>query len=417
MANIAVLGCMFGDEAKAKIVDVLAANADIVVRFQGGNNAGHTIILNSNKYIFKLVPSGILYPNKMCAIGSGLVVDPFRLLEEMQVLETNGVSFKNRFFIDPRTQIVLPLHKELDAKNESNSQQTKIGTTKRGIGPCYTDMIARFGIRFSDLFDKEYLLKRLKNLYSFHNLSLDKIEETANSLIAVGEKLKSFMKQIPYLLNDLSNQKKRILFEGAQGSLLDIVFGTYPFVTSSHTISGSISIGCGFSPKKIDKVMGVYKSYFTRVGGGPFPTELNNKIGEQIRKQGNEYGSVTGRPRRCGWFDAVAAKFTAMINGVDEIAFTLLDVLSGLETIKICTKYKYNDEFLEEFPYSTNVLESVTPEYIELAGWNEDISYIKDFDQLPENAQKYVLKIEELLDTKISIISVGPERSQTIFRK
>ncbi|NQV19328.1 MAG: adenylosuccinate synthase [Armatimonadetes bacterium] len=417
MANIAVLGCMFGDEAKAKIVDVLAANADIVVRFQGGNNAGHTIILNSKKYIFKLVPSGILYPDKMCAIGSGLVVDPFRLLEEMQVLENNGVSFKNRFFIDPRTQVVLPLHKELDAKHESNSQQTKIGTTKRGIGPCYTDMIARFGIRFSDLFDKEYLLKRMQNLYSFHNLSLDKIEETANSLIAVGEKLKPFMKQIPYLLNDLSNQKKIILFEGAQGSLLDIVFGTYPFVTSSHTISGSISIGCGFSPQKIDKIMGVYKSYFTRVGEGPFPTELNNEIGEQIRKQGNEYGSVTGRPRRCGWFDAVAAKFAAMINGVDEIAFTLLDVLSGLKTIKICTQYKSGDEILEEFPYSTNVLKSITPEYIELPGWNDDISNIKEFDQLPENAQKYVLKIEELLDTKISIISVGPERNQTIFRK
>ncbi len=417
MSNIAVLGCMFGDEAKAKIVDVLAANTDIVVRFQGGNNAGHTIILNTQKYIFKLVPSGILYPDKMCAIGSGLVVDPYRLLEEMQVLESNGISFKNRFFIDPRTQIVLPLHKELDAKNESNTMQTKIGTTKRGIGPCYTDMIARFGIRFSDLFERKYLLERLKNLYSYHNLSLEKIEKIAKNLIAIGNKLKPFMKQIPYLLNKLSNQNKRILFEGAQGSLLDITFGTYPFVTSSHTISGSISIGCGFSPKKINKIIGVYKSYFTRVGAGPFPTELNNETGEQIRKQGNEYGSVTGRSRRCGWFDAVAAKFTAMINGIDEIAFTLLDVLSGFETLKICTKYKSHDETLKEFPYSTKILQSIKPEYIELPGWNEDISKIKDFNQLPENAQKYVLKIEELLDTKISIISVGPERRQTIFRK
>ena len=417
MDNLAVLGCMFGDEAKAKIVDVLAAKADIVVRFQGGNNAGHTIVFNSQKFIFKLVPSGILYPDKMCAISSGVVIDPFRLLEEMQVLESNGISFQNRFFIDPRTQIVLPLHKELDARNESNSRQTKIGTTKRGIGPCYTDMIARFGIRFSDLFTQEYLRERLKNLYSFHGLGLEEIEKIAESLIDVGKKLKSFMKQIPYLLDELANQKKRILFEGAQGSLLDIVFGTYPFVTSSHTISGSISIGCGFSPQKLDKIIGVYKSYFTRVGAGPFPTELNNEIGEQIRKQGNEFGSVTGRPRRCGWFDAVAAKFTAMINGIDEIAFTLLDVLSGFETLKICTKYKMDNKVLKEFPYSANVLSKVTPEYIELPGWNENISGIKDFNRLPDNAKKYVLKIEEILGTKISILSVGPERNQTIFRK
>ena len=413
MYSTAVLGCAWGDEAKAKIVDVLAKDADYVVRFQGGNNAGHTIKLKDKKFIFHLVPSGILYPEKICLIGSGVVIDPYQLLAEMDGLRSQGISFKNRFFIDPRAQIVLPLHRELDGKAEANSNQTKIGTTKRGIGPCYSDAIARYGIRFGDLFDKKYLRERLENILNFHNYPISQINTVFDDLIAVTEKLRPFLKQIPYLLNNITDEN--ILFEGAQGTLLDVIFGTYPFVTSSHTIFGGIAIGTGFG-KKVDRIVGVFKSYYTRVGGGPFPTELHDEIGNKIRIQGNEFGSTTGRPRRCGWFDAVAAKYTAMLNGIDEIAFTLLDVLSGFETLKICTGYKIGDSVTYEFPHSAKVLEQAIPEYIELPGWNDDITEIMKYDDLPENAKKYITKIEELIGKNVTIVSVGPERRQTIFR-
>ncbi len=396
--------------------EVLAENSDIVVRFQGGNNAGHTINLKNQKYVFHLVPSGILYPEKMCAIAAGVVIDPFDLLEEIDSLKKQGISFKGRFFIDPRTSIVLPLHKKLDAKTENESKQTKIGTTRKGIGPCYSDKIARTGIHFSDLFDEEYLKKRLENIYSYHHLPTYEINPLLTDLMKAGAELKPFLKQLPYFLNDLYEQNRNILFEGAQGSLLDINFGTYPFVTSSHTIAGGISVGCGFSPKKIDRIVGVYKSYFTRVGEGPFPTELTDETGEKIRIRGNEFGATTGRPRRCGWFDAVAARYTAMINGIDEIALTLLDVLSGFETIKVCTKYRIGNESTEEFPFNAKILNKVEPEYIELPGWKEEITEIKNFEELPINAKKYIDKIEEILNRKISIVSVGPNRRQTIFR-
>jgi len=415
MSSIAVLGCIWGDEAKAKIVDVLAENAEIVVRFQGGNNAGHTINLNGKKYVFHLVPAGILYPDKMCALAAGVVIDPFDLIQEINNLKKKGISFEGRFFLDPRTSIVLPLHKYLDVKAENGSRQTKIGTTKKGIGPCYSDKIARTGICFSDLFDQEYLTNRLENIYSSHRLPVTEIKPLLADLMKTGEELKPFLKQLSYFLNELYGQNKNILFEGAQGSLLDIYFGTYPFVTSSHTIAGGISVGCGFSPKKIDRIVGVYKSYFTRVGEGPFPTELTDETGEKIRIRGNEFGATTGRPRRCGWFDVVAAKYTAMINGIDEIALTLLDVLSGFETIKVCTKYLSGNEKTEEFPFNAKIMEEIQPEYIELPGWKEDITEVKNYEQLPINAKKYISKIEELLNKKISIISVGPERRQTII--
>ncbi|MCD6177129.1 MAG: adenylosuccinate synthase [Candidatus Cloacimonetes bacterium] len=413
MYSTAVLGCAWGDEAKAKIVDVLAKDADYVVRFQGGNNAGHTIKLKDKKFVFHLVPSGILYPEKTCLIGSGVVIDPFQLLEEMDKLEVQGISFENRFFIDPRAQIVLPLHRVLDGKAEADSKQTNIGTTKRGIGPCYSDAIARYGIRFGDLFDKEYLRERLENIFRFHNYPISKADEVFNELSGITEKLRPFLKQIPYLLNKVTD--KNILFEGAQGALLDITFGTYPFVTSSHTISGGIAIGAGFG-KKVDRIVGIFKSYYTRVGKGPFPTELHDEVGNKIRIQGNEFGSTTGRPRRCGWFDAVAAKYTAMLNGVDEIAFTLLDVLSGFETIKICTEYKIENTVINEFPYSAKALELAIPQYIELPGWNDDITGITEYEKLPENAQNYIAKVEELVGKNVTIVSVGPEREQTIFR-
>ncbi|MCK5050126.1 MAG: adenylosuccinate synthase, partial [Candidatus Cloacimonetes bacterium] len=359
------------------------------------------------------VPSGILYPEKTCLIGGGVVIDPFQLLAEMDGLKAQGISFENRFFIDPRAQIVLPLHRELDGKAESDSKQTNIGTTKRGIGPCYSDAIARYGIRFGDLFDKEYLRERLENIIRFHNFPISQVDNVLNELTAIIEKLKPFLKQIPYLLNEVTD--KNILFEGAQGALLDVTFGTYPFVTSSHTISGGIAIGVGFG-KKVDRVVGIFKSYYTRVGKGPFPTELHDETGNKIRIQGNEFGSTTGRPRRCGWFDAIAAKYTAMLNGIDEIAFTLLDVLSGFDTLKICIGYKIGDTVTNEFPPSAKALEQAIPQYIELPGWDDDITGITEYNKLPLNAQKYIAKVEELIGKDITIVSVGPERGQTIFR-
>jgi len=413
MYSTAVLGCAWGDEAKAKIVDVLAKDADYIVRFQGGNNAGHTIKLKDKKYVFHLVPSGILYPEKTCLIGSGVVIDPFQLLAEMDGLRLQGISFENRFFIDPRSQIVLPLHRDLDGKAEAKISQTKIGTTKRGIGPCYSDAIARYGIRFGDLFDKEYLKERLENIIRFHNYPISQIDTILNDLNPIINKLRPFLKQIPYLLNSVID--KNILFEGAQGTLLDITFGTYPFVTSSHTVSGGIAIGAGFG-KNVDRVVGVFKSYYTRVGEGPFPTELLGETGNKIRIQGNEFGSTTGRPRRCGWFDAVAAKYAAMLNGIDEIALTLLDVLSGFDTIKICTGYKIGETVSNEFPHSSKVLDQVIPEYIEIPGWETNITGITEYDKLPKNALNYIAKVEKLIGIKVTIVSVGPERGQTIFR-
>jgi len=415
MRSTAVLGCVWGDEAKAKIVDVLADDADLVVRFQGGNNAGHTINVNGEKYVFHLVPSGILYPGKVCVLGSGVVIDPVLLSEEIETLKAKDVKFEGRFFIDPRAQIVLPLHKELDSRSEANSAQTKIGTTKRGIGPCYADAVARVGIRFGDLFELEYLEERMANILAYHNFSAENLEQLVKDIHEAGLKLKPFMKSIPYYLNEAKD--KHILFEGAQGSLLDVYFGSYPFVTSSHTVSGGIAIGTGFPPTKIDNIVGVYKSYFTRVGEGPFPTELFDETGDKIRIKGNEFGSTTGRPRRVGWFDMVAAKYTAMLNGINEISLTLLDVLAGLDKIKICTGYKLNGEVITEFPYLAKELAELEPQYIELPGWKEEIDQIKEYDKLPENARNYVETVEKMMGIPVTIVSVGPDRIQTIFRK
>ncbi len=413
MSSTAVLGCMWGDEAKAKIVDVLAEKADLVVRFQGGNNAGHTIKLGEEKFVFHLVPSGILYPEKECILGSGVVIDIIAMNAEMEKLKNQGISFDNRFFIDPRAQIVLPIHKELDAGKEA-TRKNKIGTTKRGIGPCYSDAVARVGIRLGDIFKTDYLRLRLENNFQYHNVENYDVESLVTELQQAAEPLRSCLKQVPYYLANSSD--KEILFEGAQGSLLDVYFGSYPFVTSSHTISGGISVGTGFPHNKIDKVVGVYKSYFTRVGSGPFPTELHDEVGKQIRTQGNEFGSTTGRPRRCGWFDVVAARFTAMLNGLDEIALTLVDVLGSLPELKICTSYLLDGKEITEFPFNPEDLERVEPQYISMPTWKEDISGITEYDKLPENARKYVEKIEEFLGVPITIVSVGPERSQTIFR-
>jgi len=419
MAVHAVLGCLFGDEAKAKIVDVLAEDFDIIIRFQGGSNAGHTVIFGGQKYVMHLIPSGIFYPDKLCVLGSGVVINPFELEDEMKSLTDQSILFKDRFYIDERAAIVLPLHISLDKKSESLHGNNMIGTTQRGIGPCYADSASRIGIRMADLADQNTLSQKINLLYSAHHEHI-----TDYDLSLLVESLHSFYLRIsphlinlPYAIDSWLAQQKKILFEGAQGTLLDIYFGTYPYVTSSHTIAGGIAACAGFPPNKIDDMIGVVKSYFTRVGAGPLPTELSDQTGDFIRERGHEYGATTGRARRCGWFDAVAAKYSVMINGVDSIALTLLDVLSGLQTLKICVEYSISAEQkpVNFFPANTQTLEKVTPQYIELQGFSEDISGCKTWDELPHNAQNYVKKIEELLGVPVKIISVGPSREQTIF--
>ena len=416
MSSLAVLGCMFGDEAKAKIVDVMGKDADLVVRFQGGNNAGHTICIDDRKFVFHLVPSGILYSKMKCAIGAGTVIDPWSLKEEIDMLQNQGIQFEDRFYIDPRANITLPIHKHLDSLNEKTS--SKIGTTKRGIGPTYADSIARKGLKFIDLIDGVDLRYKISNLYDYHDISLksSEMETIIANLSDIKNYFSPFIRQVNYLINEYYKLGKNIIFEGAQGTLLDITYGTYPFVTSSNTMSGGITTGCGFPLRKLDKIIGVYKSYYTRVGDGPFPTELFDKTGDQIRKQGNEYGSTTGRPRRCGWFDLFASKYTADLNDVDEIALTLLDVLINFPELKVCTAYQYQGKELTEFPASAQILAECKPVYVTLPGWKEDISKITNFEELPVNAKKYVYFIEKEIGRKVSIVSVGPGRHQTIFR-
>ncbi len=417
MSSLAVLGCLYGDEGKAKITDFLAEKADAVIRFQGGNNAGHTIHLEDKKYVFHLVPAGILYKDKICVLGAGVVVNPYQLLEEMGALERQGIAFEGRFKIDPRTTLVLPHHVALDNKREDTPGLTKIGTTKRGIGPAYADNVSRVALRVSHILDEKVLRERLENFYHTHGFPFDDFEEQVKELFAVGQKLKQYTESVPYLLNEMYEEGKTLLFEGAQGALLDVNFGTYPFVTSSNTISGAIATGTGFPPVKIERVVGVYKSYFTRVGNGPFVTELNDETGEKIRTAGNEFGATTGRPRRCGWFDAVAARYTAMINGVSDIALTLLDVLDDFDTIKICTHYKIDGKLTDKMPDNNIQYLNIEPVYEELPGWKSSTCQISGYKDLPQNAKNYIHRIEELLRTPVSIVSVGPDRKQTIIRE
>lgn len=422
MSVTVVLGALWGDEAKAKIVDALAINMDAIVRFQGGCNAGHTVVHGDTTYKFHIIPVGILNPEMICIIGNGVVVNLERLLQEIQDIESKGIHLADRFFISSQAHLTLPIQTYLDELGEKLSGKQAIGTTKAGIGPTYADKAARLGLRMGDLLDKEYLTFRMSNLINnkrdllgswLENLSL---EDSVEMLYEIGIQLKPFISNTPYMINNMIKENKNILFEGAQGTLLDIDFGTYPYVTSSNSTIGGALTGTGINPRSIDKIIGVMKAYVTRVGNGPFPTELRDKVGEYIREKGQEYGTTTGRPRRCGWFDAVAARFSAMLNGFDEIALTLLDVYSGLDTIKICTGYTLDSLELEEYPVETRLLQKVQPSYISLPGWKENISSLKKFEELPENAQDFVQTVEELLGIPIKIISVGAKRSQTIFR-
>ena len=415
MSTLAVLGCMWGDEAKAKVVDYLGGMADYVVRFQGGSNAGHTVHHAGQKYVFHSVPSGILYPGAKCVIAAGVVIDPLYLLEEMKALQKLGVVFEGRLLIDERAALVLPLHQELDKRAEAGLGDNKIGTTQRGIGPAYADYTARMGIRVGDLLYPDWLETRLKALYSHHGYPFD--EALLQTYADIRTQLEPFICKADVLLMEAYQEDKYILFEGAQGTLLDVSFGTYPYVTSSNTIAGGICTGCGIPPRMINKILGVYKAYSTRVGEGPFPTELFDATGDKIRTQGNEFGSTTGRPRRVGWFDAFAASYTARINGLDSIAVTLLDVLSGFEELQICTGYWIGDRKLKSFPSHPMEIQNVVPEYLSLPGWDADITGCRKLNKLPKTAREYLEVIQDLVERPIELVSVGKDREQTIHIK
>ena len=425
MKTVAVVGSQWGDEGKGKVIDFLATQADVVIRGQGGNNAGHTLVVDGKKFALRLIPSGILNPQTINVIGNGIVFDPKGFFEEIEMLESNGISTKN-IKISDRAHIVFPYHKELDGLAEEARGDNKIGTTKKGIGPCYMDKTERSGIRVCDLMNKEVFASKLKLQVEAKNRLVTGIygkepmfdfDEIYNEFMVYAEKMKPYVTDTTVVVYDAIKANKRVLFEGAQGTLLDLDLGTYPYVTSSHPTSGGFSVGSGVGPNMIKDVVGIVKAYTTRVGEGPFVTELFDEIGERIRIQGHEFGTVTGRARRCGWFDAVIVKYAARVNGLTSISFMLLDVLTGFDKIKICTAYKMGDEIIQNFPASLEDLAKCEPVYEELDGWNEDITNVERYEDLPENAKKYISRIEELIDVNIDLVSVGPNRNQTIIRK
>lgn len=419
MSVTVLVGCQWGDEGKGKIVDILSENYDIVTRYQGGANAGHTVEIGDNQYILHLIPSGILRNNVKCVIGNGVVVDPNALLEEIKLLKQNGISVEGRLFISHNAHLIMPYHKLLDSISESSKK--KIGTTGRGIGPCYMDKYARKGIRIVDLLNKEILERKirdnleeknalLKKVYDHVGLDADKI---INEYIQFDKAIDKYITDVPLMLNNSIRDGKSILLEGAQGALLDVDHGTYPYVTSSSPTSGGACTGSGIPPNKITSVFGIVKAYTTRVGNGPFPTELINDEGENLRKEGAEYGATTGRPRRCGWFDAFLVSYSAMINGIDSVAITKLDVLGTFESIKVCVGYKLNGKSLNSFPTDVEQLNNITPVYETLDGWMEDISKCKSYDELPQKTKDYLEFISDHANIKIEIVSVGPKRKQT----
>ncbi|MCD6223739.1 MAG: adenylosuccinate synthase [Deltaproteobacteria bacterium] len=420
--NTLIVGMQWGDEGKGKIVDAITPSFDIVVRYQGGANAGHTILTDKGKFIFHHIPSGILYNNKICIIGNGVVIDLETLSEEMNELEKSGTELKKRFFISDRAHVVMPYHKNIDKRREILLGDRKIGTTGRGIGPCYVDKYARVGVRAIYLKDEKRLqqkiennVKEANNIYRMYNLPLMDEKDIFNSCKKYAPKIIPYIHNITYLLNFYYQKGMNILFEGAQGTMLDIDFGTYPYVTSSHPTVGGAFIGSGLSPKSLHKVMGVMKAYTTRVGDGPFPTELFGKDGDILRENGREFGSTTGRPRRCGNLDLVVAKYACMINGIDEIALTKLDVLDGLSQLKICVGYEYDGEIITEIPANIEDYEKYKPIYKTLSGWDKTKG-ITEYDKLPTNAKRYIEEIEERLNIKVSMVSTGPKREETIFK-
>lgn len=419
--NRIIVGCQWGDEGKGKIVDLLAVDADIIARFQGGANAGHTIIVEDKKYVLHLIPSGIIHPGKICVIGNGVVLDPFGFKEELDFLTEQGIDYKGRLFISAAANLVLPYHKMIDAVEENRRGTSSIGTTKRGIGPAYVDKVARHGIRIADIFSPDRLKKRLEyqkeikaKYFTGTTDERADIDRTFNDLMAMADLFKELAVDASLLLHNAYKEHKTILFEGAQGSMLDVDLGTYPYATSSNTTSGGAFTGLGMGPKMVDEVVGIVKAYTTRVGAGPFPTELIDDFGEELRRKGDEFGATTGRPRRCGWLDLVQLRHAVRINGVDSVAITKLDVLDGMDEIKVCVGYELDGKTLQEVPLDLAELKYVKPIYRTFPGWSDATTGKVKFEELPENAQKYLNYIVADLDVKICIISTGAKRKETI---
>src|SRR4030042_4166452 len=424
MPVIAVIGAQWGDEGKGKVIDMLAEKADIVVRFSGGDNAGHTIINPYGKFALQLVPSGIFNPETTCIIGNGVVINPAVLLEEMSSLNERGISTKN-LIISDRANVIMPYHLVLEGYEEEARGKSAIGTTHKGIGPAFADKTARIGIRTGDLLDKKYFTERLKSILEYKNNIITRVynaeplsfEEIYRQYCEYAEKLAPLIRETSLILDNAIKDGSHILLEGAQGTLLDPDFGTYPYATSSSPMAGGASIGAGIGPTWIDAVVGVYKGYITRVGAGPMPTRLDDDLGKMLRERGKEYGAVSGRPRDWGWLDAVAAGMTNRLNGFTGLAITKLDNLDTLPFIRICTAYELDGKTIDYFPGTLSALERVKPIYEEMPGWQTDISGILEYDKLPEQAIKYIEKLEELLSCPVNLISVGPESSQTIWKK
>ncbi len=420
MTNVVIVGAQWGDEGKGKIVDLLTQYADLVVRFQGGSNAGHTIVLKGEKFVFHLVPSGILYKNKKCIIGSGVVLDPSVLIQEIDEIKRRGY-FKtdSQLMISEEAHLILPYHRRIDAAREKNF---KIGTTGRGIGPAYEDKVARSGIRLVDLVDEKVFREKLeanlirKNAYLTQVLGEKGFEfsEIFDEYLQYRSRLEKYVKNTSLILHEEIKRGKHVLFEGAQGALLDVDHGTYPYVTASSTVAANACASSGIGPTMIKSVIGVAKAYTTRVGEGPFPTELLDESGEKIRQKGGEYGSTTGRPRRCGWFDAVVVNHSIRVNGIREMVITKLDVLNDFDTIKVCVGYRADGKVLHHVPSNLELLKRSEPIYEELKGWKTEINGARDFKDLPLNARRYLKRIEKLIGTKLTMISVGSERSETI---
>lgn len=424
MATAMVIGAQWGDEGKGKIVDYLAAKADVVVRSQGGNNAGHTVVTGGKVYPLRLMPSGIMYPGTICIVGTGVVIDPKSFLEEMEKLEAQGINAKH-LQISTRAQVVFPYHIRLDEAEEMRKGSRKLGTTKNGIGPCYADKINRIGIRMCDLMDKEVFAEKLKYNVEQKNMLLEKLygmegfdyEQMLIDYLGYAEKLRPYVKDTNYTVQTLVREGKNVLFEGAQASMLDCDNGTYPFVTSSHPTAGGACIGAGIGPHMMQNIFGVVKAYSTRVGEGPFPTEQVNEIGDRIRDIAHEFGTVTGRPRRVGWLDARAVRYAAALNSFDYLAITRLDILDELEEIKVCVGYEYEGKLVKEYPADLKFLSKVTPVYKTYKGWKEKISAIRDYDRLPALCKEYLADISKEIGVPIGIVSVGPSREETIVVK
>lgn len=423
MPGLVVFGSQWGDEGKGRFVDYLAEAADVVVRYQGGNNAGHTVCANGQEYKLHLIPSGILYKEKPCIIGNGVVVDPKALIEEIEYLKEKGVGVDN-LYISDRAHVIMPYHRELDALIEEKLGDAKIGTTKKGIGPCYTDKISRTGFRMCDLLDKEDFAVRLKKCMEDKNELIEKVyggeplayQAVLHEYLEYGRMLKEKIADTSLMIHQYAKEGKKLLFEGAQGMLLDIDYGTYPYVTSSHPTSGGVPIGAGVGPQAIDEVVGVVKAYTTRVGEGPFVTELFDEVGEAIRQRGHEFGTTTGRPRRVGWLDLVIVRFAARTSGITAFAVSRMDTLGSFDKVKVCVGYEIDGEVIDNYPASLNTLAKAKPVYKEFKGWPGDLSHIRNYEDLPKEARDYIEFIEEQTGVPVAMIGVGPGRDECIRR-